>query len=59
MPVALDVDGAGSATVRSDRAATVTAYGPDGAALASTPVPPIESDSGGLPGITPGTRVVP
>jgi hypothetical protein len=58
-PVALDADGAGTATVRSDRPATVTAYGPDGAALASTPVPPFESDSGGLPGSTPGTRVVP
>jgi hypothetical protein len=59
VPVALDASGAGTAAVPLDQAATVTAYAADGTVLGSTPVPPFESNSSGLPGDTPGTRIVP
>jgi hypothetical protein len=59
LPVPLDATGAGSATVPPGAAAVVTAYASDGSVIASTPVPPFETDSSGLPGDTPGTRIVP
>jgi hypothetical protein len=59
VPVRLDSSKAGRATVPPGRSATVTAYSADGSVLASTPVPPFEDDMSGLPGDTPGTRVVP
>ena len=58
VPVPLDADGAGFTGLNPGVAASVTAYGVDGAVLASTPVPPFETDSGGIPGDTPETRVV-
>lgn len=53
---ALSLDRSGAATGRlpSGAVASVTAY-PSGI---STPVPPFETDSGGLPGDTPKTRIV-
>ncbi|MFC6019414.1 hypothetical protein ACFP2T_24800 [Plantactinospora solaniradicis] len=59
VPVPLDSSKAGTVTVPLDQSATVTAYSADGSVLASTPVPPGTDDSSGLPGDTPGTRVVP
>ncbi|MBF9130359.1 hypothetical protein I0C86_15540 [Plantactinospora sp. S1510] len=59
VPVPLDPSKAGTTRVPLGRSATVTAYSADGSVLASTPVPPGEDDSSGLPGDTPGTRVVP
>ena len=41
----------------ANQPATVTAHTADGTTLASTPVPAFESNSGGLPGTTPNTRI--
>jgi hypothetical protein len=57
-PVTLDASGAGTASVPASAEARVIAYGRHGSVLGETPVPPFESDSGGLPGDTPKTRVV-
>jgi hypothetical protein len=57
-PVALDAAGFGTTTVPPDQAATVTSFAAGGSFLSSTPVPPFENDSSGLPGDTPKTRVV-
>ncbi|MCY1142372.1 hypothetical protein OWR29_30615 [Actinoplanes sp. Pm04-4] len=57
-PITLDGTGAGNASVPGSAEARVIAYGKNGAVLGETPVPPFESDSGGLPGDTPKTRVV-
>jgi hypothetical protein len=57
VPVSIDADGFGTTTLAPDRAAVVTSTAADGR-TATTPVPPFESDSGGPPGTTPGTRVV-
>ena len=57
-PVTLDSSGFGTATLAPDAAASVTAYAAEGSASVSTPVPPFETDSGGLPGDTPKTRIV-
>jgi hypothetical protein len=57
-PVDPDATGAAVVAVPPTAQATVTAYGKDGSLLGSTPVPAFESDSGGLPGDTPRTRVV-
>ncbi|MCO8276599.1 hypothetical protein M1L60_39075 [Actinoplanes sp. TRM 88003] len=56
--VALDGTGAGTAAVPGSAEARVTAYGKNGSIMGSTPVPPFETDSGGLPGDTEKTRVV-
>jgi hypothetical protein len=55
--VTVDGDGFGTTTLGPDRAAVVTSTDPRGHAV-STPVPPFDSDMGGPPGTTPGTRVV-
>lgn len=57
-PVTLDPAGFGLTTLAPGAAASVTAYAADGSALGSTPVPPFETDSGGLPGDSPKTRIV-
>ena len=59
-PVPLVPDATGAATVGlpPSAEATVTAYAADGSVLGTTPVPPFETDSGGLPGDTPKTRIV-
>jgi hypothetical protein len=59
-PVTLSMDASGEAvtTLPPDAVATVTAYPADGSAPSTTPVPPFETDSGGLPGDTPKTRIV-
>lgn len=57
-PLTLDPSGSAVTTLAPDAAATVTAYPADGGTPAGTPVPPFETDSGGLPGDTPKTRVV-
>ncbi|GIF17367.1 hypothetical protein BJ973_009671 [Actinoplanes tereljensis] len=58
-PLTLDATGAATASLPPGAAATVTAYPANDAPPASTPVPPFETDSGGLPGDTPRTRIVP
>jgi hypothetical protein len=58
VPVGLDATGRGVVTVDRDRPATLTAYFAAGEPPIDSPVPMFESDSGGLPGTTPGTRVV-
>ena len=57
-PVTLDTTGAAVVAVPPFAAAQVTAYGKNGVVLGTTPVPPFETDGGGLPGDTPLTRVV-
>ncbi|MEU8812992.1 hypothetical protein [Actinoplanes sp. NPDC048796] len=54
-----DTTGAAFASLPADGDATVTAFAADGSVLGATPVPPFETDSGGLPGDTPKTRIVP
>jgi hypothetical protein len=56
-PVTLDDSGFGTVRLPPGQAAVVVAAAADGATSASTPVPLLESDSSGLPGDTPGTRV--
>ena len=58
IPVTLDASGFGTTTIPPNEPAIVTAHAPDGTTLASTPVPAFESNSGGLPGDTPNTRIV-
>ncbi|MEJ3745163.1 hypothetical protein WEI85_17935 [Actinomycetes bacterium KLBMP 9797] len=58
VPVSIDASGLGTATVPANQPATVTAVAADGTAIATTPVPPFEKESGGLPGATRGTRIV-
>ncbi|GAA0575662.1 hypothetical protein GCM10010172_70510 [Paractinoplanes ferrugineus] len=55
----LDATGAAVGSLPPNADATVTADFVDGTAPTSTPVPPFETDSGGLPGDTPRTRIVP
>jgi hypothetical protein len=59
-PVSLtpDATGAAIASVTPFGEATVTAYAADGTRIGSTPVPPFESDLGGLPGDDAKTRIV-
>jgi hypothetical protein len=57
IPVALDADGAGTAALPPDAAATVQVRDARGATFAA-PVIPFETDSGGIPGDTPKTRIV-
>ncbi|MBM2623309.1 hypothetical protein JIG36_48210 [Actinoplanes sp. LDG1-06] len=54
----LDATGAATASVPPAEEAHVTAYGENGSEMGTTPVPPFEYDSGGIPGDTPKTRVV-
>jgi hypothetical protein len=56
--VPLDADGFGTTTLAPDAEASVTAYRADGRKLAETPVLPFETNSGGIPGDDPKTRVV-
>jgi hypothetical protein len=56
--VPTDPSGLGTATVPPNQAATVTALAADGTAIATTPLPPFEQRSDGLPGSTRGTRIV-
>ncbi|GIJ29154.1 hypothetical protein Vqi01_43160 [Micromonospora qiuiae] len=56
-PVTLDASGFGATTVPPTRPATVTAHTADGTTLASTPIPAFETNTGGLPGTTPNTRI--
>lgn len=53
-----DATGAAIASVAPFGEATVTAYTADGTRLGSTPVPPFETDMGGLPGEDGKTRIV-
>ncbi|WP_250037139.1 hypothetical protein [Paractinoplanes maris] len=57
VPLTLDETGAATVPVPPSAEAHVTAYGKNGS-TSETPVPLFESDSGGLPGDTPKTRVV-
>jgi hypothetical protein len=57
--VPLDAGGAGRVTLAPDATASVIAYAADGSRMSATPVPPFETDGGGLPGDTPKTRIVP
>jgi hypothetical protein len=59
VPVALDATGFGTATLDPGATASVTSYAKDGSVLGVTPVPPFETDSGGIPGDDPRTRIVP
>ncbi|GGM23114.1 hypothetical protein GCM10011608_04800 [Micromonospora sonchi] len=56
-PVTLGTAGSGTTTVPPTKPATVTAHAADGTALASTPIPAFETNTGGLPGTTPNTRI--
>ncbi|WP_250007742.1 hypothetical protein [Actinoplanes sp. M2I2] len=58
VPVTLDATGGGVTAVPPFAEARVTAYGKNGSVLGTTPVPPFETDMGGLPGDTIKTRVV-
>jgi hypothetical protein len=58
VPVALDPDGFGTTTLVPAAEALVTAYRADGTKLASTPVLPFETNSGGIPGDDMKTRIV-
>jgi hypothetical protein len=58
-PVTLDASGFGTTTIVPDQPATVTAHAADGTALASTPIPAFETNTGGLPGDTLNTRITP
>ncbi|WP_204037020.1 hypothetical protein [Micromonospora qiuiae] len=58
IPVTLDASGYGTTEVPPSEPATVTAFAADGTTLASTPVPQFETDTGGLPGDSPQTRIV-
>lgn len=55
--VRLDADGAGTAALPPDTTATIRVQNAGGA-VTSTPVIPFETDSGGIPGDTPKTRIV-
>lgn len=58
VPVTLDASGRGTATVPPEQDAVVTAVDAGGRTMARTPVPRFETVSGGVPGSTPGTRIV-
>ncbi|SNY56463.1 hypothetical protein [Paractinoplanes atraurantiacus] len=53
-----DAAGAAFTTLPTSGDATVTAYAADGSVIGATPVPPFETDSGGLPGDDLKTRIV-
>jgi hypothetical protein len=57
-PLVLDASGAAFTTLSPGATASVFAYPAGGSAAISTPIPPFETDSGGLPGDTPKTRIV-
>lgn len=58
VPLTLDASGSAVATLPPEAVATVTARPADGSAPSRTPVPPFETDLGGLPGDSAKTRVV-
>ncbi|GAA0499230.1 hypothetical protein Ade02nite_83260 [Paractinoplanes deccanensis] len=53
-----DASGAAFASLPSSATASVTAYAADGSVIGTTPVPPFETDSGGIPGDDLKTRIV-
>lgn len=59
VPIALDATGFGTTTLDPGAEASVTSYAQDGSVLGVTPVPPFETNSGGIPGDDPKTRIVP
>jgi hypothetical protein len=56
--VTLDADGFGTTTLASNAEASVTTYRADGTKPATTPVLPLETNSGGIPGDDTATRIV-
>jgi hypothetical protein len=58
VPLTLDASGAAVTALPPEAVAAVTAHPADRSAPSTTPVPPFETDLGGLPGDTAKTRVV-